>query len=228
MSAFGMLEGKCDTCLRHVHEEEESKLEEKFREYFVFTTIRNPFDRAVSSYEYILSLRSIWWRGQLTRPGCDSPSFREFCQRPYAMALQDLRHDCYTDNEKISAKVPLGEIHDFVHVEPIAPCITTSDGKYAFDYALRMDNLQNDFEDMRINHINTPARQAMGIPDLPKLYIPWARKPTKGSQALNRHAKNYKKCGQQCARGISEYYAIDFDLFGYPKDPCTDNNVSFT
>ena len=221
MLAFGKLEGDCDTCLRHVRADEEPELLQTYRDYFVFTIIRNPFDRAVSSYEYILSIRTKFWDplDEDRAARCPPPTFQEFCERPYILALQDLTSRCYTDQEKARAGHPIGQNHDFVHVEPMSKCLLSETGKPAFDYAIRMDRIRDDFEDMRLHHLNTPERRKNGVPDLPQLAIAWTRRPIpRGAVAMNRHMSKYMQCGGECASSIANYYARDLELFGYPAD----------
>ena len=219
------MEGDCDTCLRHVRRDEEPELLQKFRDYFVFTVIRNPFDRAVSSYEYILSLRNRLWdplEGDLAAH-CPPPAFQEFCQRPYVLALQDLSSKCFSHKQTVRARQPMGARHDFVHVEPMSNCLLSSTGKPAFDYAIRMEKLSEDFEDMRLQHMNTPERRKNGVPDLPKLDIAWARKPVVSDDevSMNRHMSPYMECALrrgECVSSVANYYAKDLELFGYPAN----------
>ena len=222
MTVVDKLGQSCPTCLRHANTEEEASLQAKFRDYFVLTVARNPFDRAVSSYEYLLRLRQRHWRrsDQKRAARCKAPSFQEFCQRPYVIGLQDREKGCYTQEEKLRAQLPLGEQHDFVHVEPLAQCLLTEGGRPAFDYALRMDSLQADFEDMRLNHLNSRERLARGVPPFPQLSIGWSRKPAarSGQQqvSMSRHMRRFKRC-KTCLASVVDYYRDDFELFGYPK-----------
>ena len=210
----------CHTCLRSVRANEKM-LNLKYRDYFVFTVTRNPFDRAVSSYEYLLSMRRKHWIPGDTARGarCKAPSFREFCDRPYAVALQDQQKSCYSHKEKTRANAPwLGALHDYIHVEPMSQCLLTGSGAPAFDYAIRMDHLAEDFEDLRLNHLNTPERRERGIPTLPKLHMPWTRRPSAGPVSMSRHMEPYRRCGKGCVSAIAKYYKADFDLFKYPSN----------
>mmetsp|Transcript_25853 Transcript_25853/g.61529 ORF Transcript_25853/g.61529 Transcript_25853/m.61529 type:complete len:167 (-) Transcript_25853:3-503(-) len=153
-------------------------------------------------YEYVPTLRE---HGQ---PGCEAPSFRDFCQRPFLLGLQSKWHGCRGLG---------GVVHDFAHVEPAAQCLVTKDGRPAIDYVLRMHLLGEDFEAMRIQYLNTQERRAQGAAPLPPVALGWERKPSENAgMRPNRHQERYDACGKECLWHIARYYSQDFELFGYP------------
>jgi hypothetical protein len=118
-------------------------------DYTVFTLVRNPYDRAGSSYDYLLSRRTVVRCScnpllhcqqvglgvdlkhqvrlalQERNHQCRDPSFAHFLARPYILGLQNLVFSC---NEPI---------HDFYHVEPQHTCLLDDNKELVVDYILR-------------------------------------------------------------------------------------------
>eukprot|EP00798_Chlamydomonas_sp_ICE-L_P021193 gene21193-28095_t len=110
---------------------------EIWMDYFVFAVARNPWERAVSMYHYLLAMRHPtrlpearanlkWWSLQDTLFGaCAKPTFLEFCRNPAIIALQGRLLGC-----------GFGLHHDWHHVEPAAPCCTSRSGGLALDFTI--------------------------------------------------------------------------------------------
>ncbi|GLI60526.1 hypothetical protein VaNZ11_002532 [Volvox africanus] len=180
-----------------------------WRDYFVFTTSRNPWARAGSSYDYCSTK---WAR---TDGACRQPAFSSFCRDPSILGkISNLFH-CF---DKV------GMYHDYYHTEPVAPCITTPEGLPALDYIIRYENLSSDLPEA-VRLIN--KRRDPSLPPLPEPKIYWKKKGQAARQheesgidahkaALVGHGDKYHQCGMQCVRDIYYYFKVDFELFQIP------------
>lgn len=122
-----------------------------WQDYTIFALVRNPYDRAGSSFDYILGRHKVrkaarvgldalpreayksahWWspacwRLQKDDGMCARPSFQQFCARPYILGAQTLLFGCGDS-----------AIHDLYHVEPQSQCLLDGDGKLALDWLIR-------------------------------------------------------------------------------------------
>ncbi|GLC43421.1 hypothetical protein PLESTB_001555700 [Pleodorina starrii] len=180
-----------------------------WRDYFVFTTSRNPWARAGSSYDYCSTK---WAR---TEGPCRQPPFSFFARDPSILGkISNLFH-CF---DKV------GMYHDYYHTEPVAPCITTAEGLPALDYVIRYENLSSDLPEA-VELIN--KRRDPSLPPIPQPQIYWKKKGQAAraheesgidsqQAALVGHGAKYHQCGMQCVRDIYEYFRVDFELFQIP------------
>ncbi|PNH08690.1 hypothetical protein TSOC_004725 [Tetrabaena socialis] len=180
-----------------------------WRDYFVFTTSRNPWSRAGSSYEYC----STKWSRQ--EGPCRQPLFSAFARDPSILGkITNLFH-CFDR---------VGMYHDYYHTEPVAPCLTTAEGLPAIDYIVRYENLSSDMPEVfrLINDRRDPS-----LPPIPEPKIYWKKKGKAARSheesgvesamaALVGHSGKYRECGPQCVRDIYDYFRADFDLFQMP------------
>ncbi|KAG2424547.1 hypothetical protein HXX76_014428 [Chlamydomonas incerta] len=180
-----------------------------WRDYFVFSTSRNPWARAGSSYDYCSTK---WAR---TSGPCSQPPFSSFCRDPSILGkITNLFH-CFDR---------VGMYHDYYHTEPVAPCLTTDTGLPAVDYLIRYENLADDLPEA-VRLIN--ERRDKSLPPIPEPKIYWKKKgqAARSSEesgveattaALVGHGEKYRQCGMQCVRDIYEYFKVDFELFEIP------------
>ncbi|KAG2493051.1 hypothetical protein HYH03_008714 [Edaphochlamys debaryana] len=178
-------------------------------EYFVFSTSRNPWARAGSSFDYC----STKWAKQ--EGACRQPPFSSFCRDPSILGkISNLFH-CFDR---------VGMYHDYYHTEPVAPCLTTAEGLPAVDFIIRYEALAEDLpEAIRlINERREPALPALADPT-----IYWKKKGVaaksheqegveSSTAALVGHGDKYARCGMQCVRDIYDYFREDFELFQIP------------
>ncbi|KAG2448428.1 hypothetical protein HYH02_006320 [Chlamydomonas schloesseri] len=180
-----------------------------WRDYFVFSTSRNPWARAGSSYDYCSTK---WAR---TSGPCSQPPFSSFCRDPSILGkITNLFH-CFDR---------VGMYHDYYHTEPVAPCLTTEAGLPAVDFLIRYENLADDLPEA-VRLIN--ERRDKSLPPIPEPKIYWKKKgqAARSSEesgveattaALVGHGEKYRQCGMQCVRDIYEYFKVDFELFEIP------------
>jgi len=126
--------------------------EEGWSRYFVFSSTRNPYARAASAYDY---LSSKW--GKHSGP-CAPPPFKDFCRDPTILGRISNIFYCHDNRAG-------GTEHDFYHVEPVSPCLTTAQGRPAVDFLVRYEHLADDLaEAVRIINMRRD-------PHLPKIII---------------------------------------------------------
>ena len=202
-------------------------VEQAWKGYFVFTTSRNPWARAASGYDYILSR---WDRHDGT---CTHPTFEQFTRDPYILGKLQNMYKCKAD-----------EIwnFDYYHVEPASPCMTTADGKSAVDYVVRYEHLEEDFAEA-VAIIN--ARRQRDLPPLQFRQLLQMKKssaaavdqlaeqaqhdggggdhqeeeeeeeaPPVETQSVS-HAERYRDCGARCITDIATMFAKDLEFLGY-------------
>ncbi|KAG2493052.1 hypothetical protein HYH03_008715 [Edaphochlamys debaryana] len=183
-------------------------------EYFVFSTSRNPWARAGSSFDYC----STKWAKQ--EGACRQPPFSAFCRDPSILGKIANTFRCFDR---------VGMYHDYYHTEPVAPCLTTAEGLPAVDFIIRYEALAEDFPEAvrRINERRDPA-----LPPIPEPKLYWKKKGSaaksheqegveSSTAALVGHGDKYARCGMQCVRDIYDYFRSDFDLFQIelPEEP---------
>eukprot|EP00892_Ulva_mutabilis_P012447 jgi/Ulvmu1/9575/UM054_0005.1 len=171
-------------------------------DYTVMALVRNPYDRAGSSYDYTLGLRK-------AREGhCRDPKFEHFAARPYILGIQDILFGC-------------GDaVHDFYHVEPQYTCLLDDADRLVADHIVRVNSLEADFA-LTLGDIN--ARRPEAVPAL-ESSIGWEQQGpvakavdgTPSSTTDSRHLDKFLACGPRCLGLIHDYYRKDFQLLQYP------------
>lgn len=105
-------------------------MEEMWKDYFVVTFIRNPYQRAVSSYRMMMRQLSPDRTGSHAAYG-----WNDFCADPAGFA-----QECVQD-ERCRTK---GENFVYAHIEPQQDCIMTADGGWAADFVGRVEKIDED------------------------------------------------------------------------------------
>ncbi|PRW56420.1 Sulfotransferase family [Chlorella sorokiniana] len=126
-----------------------AKAERIFSDYFVFTSVRNPYTRAVSQYKHMR-------RTMPARPECAQlTSWEKFCAFPPSMGLACRHHpQCCV----------MKEGYVYIHLVGQARCMTTAKGGLAVDYVIWADRLDEEIGGL-FAAIN--QRRPPGVPELP-------------------------------------------------------------
>eukprot|EP01026_Neomeris_dumetosa_P060345 TRINITY_DN5688_c1_g1_i4.p1 TRINITY_DN5688_c1_g1~~TRINITY_DN5688_c1_g1_i4.p1 ORF type:complete len:371 (+),score=15.82 TRINITY_DN5688_c1_g1_i4:157-1269(+) len=175
--------------------------EQIWSEYTVFTTISNPFNRAATSYKYLLDKRSAQNKTQRKEPG-----FQLFSQFPFIFGIQSRQFNNTEDMQ-----------HDFYYVERQTRCLLTANGKSVVDFIVSKENIVEDLEQLIqvfVQRNNTQKNQdffrilSAGLNDL-KL------------DAIDTNQRDYvlqtfKQCGLTCLEFLRDYYYKDLKFLGYP------------
>lgn len=159
---------------------------EKLQHYFVFTIVRNPWDRAVSAYEYC----------SLDMLG----SFSEFARSPRTFG-----HSC-TKNKTGTDKPTYPNYHWHPQVPELCDVTGTN---CLVDYVVDMGNL-NPMMDEVIDIIN--ERRNKSLPALPRFSDVAMDLNRNGN--FTDYARYYRQC-PECIGWIQEFYAEDVTLLGY-------------
>lgn len=104
-----------------------------WKDYFVFSTSRNPWSRAASAYDYSLSK----WTHH--NGSCLDPTFEEFCLDPMVLGKTSATYHCHPPDFKDLT-------HDFYHVEPAYHCLTDRNGQSAIDFVVRYEHMESDLK----------------------------------------------------------------------------------
>eukprot|EP01026_Neomeris_dumetosa_P042251 TRINITY_DN3515_c0_g1_i11.p1 TRINITY_DN3515_c0_g1~~TRINITY_DN3515_c0_g1_i11.p1 ORF type:complete len:455 (-),score=26.64 TRINITY_DN3515_c0_g1_i11:186-1550(-) len=199
-----------------------------WKQYFVFTSARNPFTRAASAYNYLLARRETQLNNNrnnnnnnnnilnIQNKQCENPSFKQFCWAPHSIGIQTRQYNCINNHQ-----------HDFYHVEDQAHCLKTLGGQFAIDYIISMENLQEDFQKLiqilqqRINTMNNSNKNSSNNSNNNYFFDKTSTKLKqlqKGPLTQERDSyvvQMFESCGQQCINNLREYYKNDFKFFGY-------------
>ena len=109
---------------------------EKYKDYFIFTTKRNPFDRVVSAWRYL----------QKDMP----PNIKRTIKR--GLSLKDTLRNLPAYEKSVNE-------HDYVHItENQVDAILDTSGKPITDMLIRFENLQEDFNTV-CDKIGIPQQQ---------------------------------------------------------------------
>eukprot|EP01025_Chloroclados_australasicus_P024319 TRINITY_DN2441_c0_g1_i1.p1 TRINITY_DN2441_c0_g1~~TRINITY_DN2441_c0_g1_i1.p1 ORF type:complete len:343 (+),score=10.56 TRINITY_DN2441_c0_g1_i1:163-1191(+) len=180
-----------------------STAQEMWKDYFVFTGIRNPYSRGASAYAYLLRRRSK--AGTSSNEQCSNwPFFAQFCRAPFIVGMQTERYDCMPD-----------KIHDYLHVEPQTRCLVNEYGQFVVDYILSMEELKEDYEVFKRELINRPdltATQREYFRKFARLEYQHRNAAAGGSSYVQRF---YQGCGDSCVENLAAYYSDDFNILGY-------------
>lgn len=157
----------------------------KLHNYFVFAAARNPYERAVSSYEYC----------GLRRVG----SFREFTQRPRAFGGK-----C----GGTSTPKPYPDIAN-AHWDAQIQEMCDATGLHCMvDYVVDTANLV-DMMDEVVDRIN--AGRNMSYPALPRFSD---MTPKNNVRSSSNYSNHYARC-PECRQQVFDHYKEDIVMFGY-------------
>lgn len=157
----------------------------KLHNYFVFAAARNPYERAVSSYEYCALHRS--------------GSFSEFTRNPLSLGSR-----CGG-----SASSALGQTLANPHWDPQIQEMCDATGTNCIvDYVVDTDRLAPMMDEV-VHRIN--AGRNMSFAPLPK-FSDVGKKLNSGMK--RNYSKHYRSC-PECRQQVFDYYKEDVVMFGY-------------
>ncbi|GIL54057.1 hypothetical protein Vafri_9613 [Volvox africanus] len=195
------------------------KHDDMWRSYYVVSSIRNPWARAASGYDYT---RDRW---PVDAGMCGSVPFRQFCADPYLMGKMSNMFRCGAQG---SFRGNDSWAYDFYHVEPAYHCMTDASGTgLSVDYLIRYEHLHEDLANL-VDILN--RRRDPSLPEIrggrirwrkQGVYVQEARSRTQGGMwredaaalvSADRHAVRYRECGMDCVRDIAAFFAEDIRL----------------
>lgn len=186
-------EGK-QLCMEYITDPKQ--VENLLSKYFVFTMVRNPFTRAVSSYNHV--------HKYAIKPECRVP-FKEFAKLPNAYAAE-----CFINPSCCNQRY--GWVLE--HVELQTPCFMTKHGTPAVDYIGRVEEIDTDFPEL-VKLINE-HRPGGSVPELELKSVPklMTSNVTGDRDVEDRYASVYAS-DAAALEHVLAYYEPDFDLLGY-------------
>ncbi|GMH43386.1 hypothetical protein BSKO_11308 [Bryopsis sp. KO-2023] len=173
---------------------EHATLSEWWKDYFVFSVVRNPFSRFASAYEF---------SNKRMPEKCKKPSFEESCSNPYSHVASCER--CCPQEVYFHA----------AHFSNQSTCLFTQDGRPAVDFLGHTERLTDDLETI-LNEINN--RKPSGLPELGLENI---AKNSNKRHSQNDVGKNVYfdlfNRSKNCADEVVRNYRQDFELLGFDK-----------
>eukprot|EP01026_Neomeris_dumetosa_P079749 TRINITY_DN8740_c0_g1_i1.p1 TRINITY_DN8740_c0_g1~~TRINITY_DN8740_c0_g1_i1.p1 ORF type:complete len:361 (-),score=17.43 TRINITY_DN8740_c0_g1_i1:547-1629(-) len=183
-------EGFCVHRMTYLREEE---AEQVWKEYFVFTVVRNPWIRAMSTYQMLQ--RS----GFLNATDKSCRTKREtFCQHPYSIGAtcESKPHCCEQHVDNI-----ITTLHRQM------TCLQSFDGRLTIDFIARTENLESDLN-RAIDIINEEYRKS----SVPKLrYLQEAQviqEENESIESLGFHSND------RCIKDLAWHYQDDLNFLG--------------
>lgn len=170
--------------------------EDRWRSAYKFCFVRNPYDRAVSSWKHACKLLA---RGVPIAKGHLTRSDPRMTANRLSYKLRGRAvFDCSVSFREFLALLSTGRLitHALWHSTPQAVHVMDMDGQVVVDFVGRFENLDSDFRELC---------RALGMPDdgLPKL------NPSARSEWQSYYEEKTREL-------VAELYRTDFLTFGYP------------
>ncbi|GMH43914.1 hypothetical protein BSKO_11848 [Bryopsis sp. KO-2023] len=164
-----------------------------WKDYFVFSIVRNPYSRFASSYTYINKLM----------PNCPSPAFKDVCQDPFLQAKTcGMLRCCY--NGAIE--------HHVHHMMEQSSCLFTEDGKMAVDFIGHTETLTEDFQTIA-GELN--KRRKKGVPKLDEAAL--VKEKNTNKKAKDNYALDLFTKHPECLLQVQKNFDTDFKRLGYEE-----------
>ncbi|EFN51025.1 hypothetical protein CHLNCDRAFT_141499 [Chlorella variabilis] len=202
---------RTDSCLSPLENATElAPLEERWREYFVFTFVRNPWVRAYSSWKFLregfmLRAGSTGRRGAAAAP-CAAAAWRDFCGDPLLLGRLCLAQPhCCPGKEKAHFM--------FYHITDQATCLLTAGGQLAVDFIGRVEAVDEDMA-AAVRLINSRLPQGVAPLELPQGVQARNVGPQGGGQAPDnaRYLPAFQGANATCFSRLARFYAKDVAL----------------
>lgn len=167
----------------------------QWEDYFVFTTIRNPYARFASGFAYLNG-----------KTKCPQSSFSQVCRDPFWMVkVCGILNCCNLISEEIS------------HIMEQSSCMFTKKGRIAVDYVMQTETLNEDFQ-VVAKEIN--KRRKEGVPPLNEsaLVEKLNLAPINVEQEISKVSPYVLKLYQdnpECLGEVEKNFDIDFNRLGY-------------
>jgi hypothetical protein len=173
-----------------------------WEEYFVFATVRNPWLRARSSFNYETTRQTKYWRIKDIAELQSHVTLVDFCRDP-TISIDAFHDPSISDAHHILT----------THASLQHPGLFTRDSQPAFDSLIRVENMQEDVENV-IAIIN--SRLSPGVQPIPIINLP----PPARDASL--YCGYLKEAGGSCFMDGPFFWEQDAKRLGY-KFPCVES-----
>ncbi|PSC75274.1 cytochrome P450 [Micractinium conductrix] len=179
-----------------------AQIQRVINEYTVFTFVRNPWARAISSWLHI--------HKHGLRDQCQDP-FPVFAQAPSAYGAKCLVTQGMCCMKRFGWTLE--------HIEPQSRCLFTAGGRPVVDFIGSVENLDEDMQTLLdiINSRRPMGTEALTAPALPRLMVA-AEKVTEGTDRARQYAELYMGANNTALHDVRSYFHADFSLLQYPSD----------
>ncbi|KAI7838855.1 hypothetical protein COHA_007378 [Chlorella ohadii] len=189
-------EGK-QVCLENVIDPD--KLRQLFQQYTVFSFVRNPWARALSSWHHVHKLG--------IHAPCQEP-FERWAELPsrYGAKCLGIRNCC---------KRRFGWLLE--HTEPQTTCLFDDQGQPAVDFLGRVENLDEDMQELvqLINSRLDAGVEPLKVGELPRFQL--ARQDMEDQEEARwRYYSEFYANSSTALQDIRNYFHADFDLLKVP------------
>lgn len=179
-------------CSRRAWFEERLELEDAkawWKEYFVFSVIRNPYSRFASGYGFIN--RSI--------PKKSQPRFDEVCRDPFLQS-----ENCVKD------KSCTRSVHNVHHIQTQGSCLFSMEGGMAVDYIGLTETLDDDYQ-----IIATEINKRLTKKNLPELNVTTSVDEANASQKFSDGYTSLFEDNPGCLDAVERHLTEELQLLGY-------------
>ena len=189
-----------------LHNADPVEVEKWWKEYYVFTFVRNPWARFLSG-QYMLKLMR---DKRIENPECNW-ELKEVCHNPTYIGYQCLKNNtCCHINPQF----------EWQHVQEQAKCMFGKGGLSAVDFIGRSEESEEDFASL-INIINkrkSPDLPEIKIPEELIRIVPWPRKKDSPvpNPDMDQYVKDYKN-NPECIEAVYRSINRDFEWLKFPK-----------
>lgn len=191
-----------ETCFEWIHGLNASQVATVWRDYFVFSTVRNPFARAVSSFTFLT-------RGSQRNETCKQHyGWADFCENPASIG------SFCPHNTGCCIPGPNFPVNWYMrHVLQQSRCLAAADGGWVVDYLLRTEQLSQDFKDM-VAYINSMRRMKYSnfsvLPTALSKDLPFSRRTKRGGAIADFYTWQHRDCVQK----VRSWFESDLVLLG--------------
>eukprot|EP01025_Chloroclados_australasicus_P043452 TRINITY_DN4650_c1_g2_i1.p1 TRINITY_DN4650_c1_g2~~TRINITY_DN4650_c1_g2_i1.p1 ORF type:complete len:358 (-),score=22.14 TRINITY_DN4650_c1_g2_i1:3794-4867(-) len=180
-------------CMIRLVNMDEDEAEHCWKNYFVFTIVRNPWVRAIRTFQMLQRTEFL----DVTNSKCFTQR-EHFCQHPFRLMQKclELPECCKQQSDNV-----------FVQLHRQSNCLRNSNGQAVIDYIARAEHLEEDLN-AAIDIINEKYREE-AMPKLPKL----ARGQYATLIETNIEDLGFHK-NDKCIRDLAWHYQDDVDFLG--------------
>ncbi|EFN53714.1 hypothetical protein CHLNCDRAFT_136556 [Chlorella variabilis] len=181
-------------CLENIIDQ--AVLRKLFAEYTVFSFVRNPWARALSSWHHV--------HKHGLHPPCQDP-FTKFAQLPSAYGAKCL-------GDRSCCKRRFGWLLE--HLEPQSTCLFDDRGRPSVDFLGRVENLDEDMQELvkLVNSRLGEGVEPLRVGSLPRWQLALPDMKDRQDELWRYYAELYYNTLQD----IRSYFHADFDLLQFP------------
>ncbi|EFN52333.1 hypothetical protein CHLNCDRAFT_139143 [Chlorella variabilis] len=193
------------------------ELNKLWKDYFVVSFVRNPFQRAVSMYR--MFMREVELGGTEDR----TYTWNQFCADPAGFGAK-----CEADEK---CKTRGGQSYTFTHMQPQMDCMVTEGGGWAVDFIGRVEHMDEDLQAVldeleRRREADVPPVRPLenGLRHYNERGCNHSKEELERLAALGKPMAKEQYCepeqyyeGQHaaCLRAIPHHYASDVHMLGF-------------